>query len=244
MQHRWNEPATADRVRALASDIDTYGFARLHDFISPDELAPLRTFAEQAVEPSIEGYAGFVGSSDFEGTVWHSIPQNPAFRELCGDICEHSTSHRMDGPFYQIFRCLRGGGGPGHSMKFHYDSYALTILVPISIPPEGAPGNLLVFPSTRPVRRTYIRNLVDKVAVDIVLTQKALVRRSRNPKNVVSIPMAPGEAYLFWGYRSLHTNEGCDPRELRSTALLHYGDPHRGDALRVGVRRLRALKSA
>ena len=43
--------------------------------------------------------------------------------------------------------------------------------------------------------------------------------------------------YFFWGYRSIHTNEPCDPDKLRATALFHYGDPHRNSKTRAMIRR-------
>jgi hypothetical protein len=54
---------------------------------------------------------------------------------------------------------------------------------------------------------------------------------------MVSIELQPGNLYFFWGYKSLHTNEPCDSDEIRSTALLHYTDPHEGSWLK---RKLRA----
>jgi hypothetical protein len=40
------------------------------------------------------------------------------------------------------------------------------------------------------------------------------------------IRMVPGNLNLFWGYRSVHANEACDPDKIRATALFHFGDPH------------------
>jgi hypothetical protein len=38
--------------------------------------------------------------------------------------------------------------------------------------------------------------------------------------------LVPGTIYFFWGYRSLHANQPCDPEFRRATALFHFGDPH------------------
>jgi hypothetical protein len=48
--------------------------------------------------------------------------------------------------------------------------------------------------------------------------------------------MKPGNLYLFWGYRSIHTNEPCDPDKIRATALFHYVDPHIGSRLKRALR--------
>ncbi|HJE28492.1 MAG TPA: hypothetical protein K8U95_04800, partial [Pseudomonas nitrititolerans] len=42
------------------------------------------------------------------------------------------------------------------------------------------------------------------------------------------LQLVPGNLYLFWGYRTLHANEPCDPVSRRATAIFHYGDPHAG----------------
>ena len=111
---------------------------------------------------------------------------------------------------------------------FHYDSYVVTALVPIIIPKQGKSGDLLMFPNTRSIRPAYLINALDKVALDNKLTQKLLRRTvERNPDKPVRIKMQPGNLYLFWGYRSIHTNEPCDPENVRATALYHYANPHK-----------------
>jgi hypothetical protein len=44
--------------------------------------------------------------------------------------------------------------------------------------------------------------------------------------------MVPGNLYLFWGYRSVHANQACDPDKIRATALFHFGDPRTNSRLR------------
>ena len=91
----------------------------------------------------------------------------------------------------------------------------------------GNPGRLIIHPNIRGIRRTYLRNLVDKVLIDNRLSQallNALYRRGTN--QMIRLSLKPGNLYFFWGYRSLHTNEPCDADAIRATALLHYADPH------------------
>lgn len=45
--------------------------------------------------------------------------------------------------------------------------------------------------------------------------------------------MVPGKLYLFWGYRSIHTNEPCDPDAIGATALFHFADPHSNSTLKL-----------
>ena len=166
------------------------------------------------------------------------LPQNEAFKSLCRRLYELGTGERApDVEFYQIFRCLQGRSGQAHSYRFHYDSYVLTALLPVVIPNAGRRGDLLVLPNTRRVRRLYLTNLLDKLLVDNAISQRILRAAARRRRlNTVAITMQPGNIYFFWGYRSVHTNEPCDPDKLRATALLHYGDPHRNSRARQWLR--------
>jgi hypothetical protein len=65
------------------------------------------------------------------------------------------------------------------------------------------------------------------VLLDNRLTQKLLRRTvERDPSRPTRVKMQPGNLYLFWGYRTIHTNEPCDPDKVRATALFHYANPH------------------
>ena len=113
-----------------------------------------------------------------------------------------------------------------------------TALIPILIPAEGQPGDLILLPNTRPFRKTYLRNLFDKMMLDNPFTQKLLRKRwERGSKEIVKIKMVPGNLYFFWGYRSIHTNEAIDPHNIRATALLHFGNHHESSKLRTMIGR-------
>jgi hypothetical protein len=125
-------------------------------------------------------------------------------------------------------------------MKFHYDSYVVTALIPVEIPKRQESGDLIMLPNTRRIRRFYVLNLVEKILLDNILTQfilKHLTLSSLLP--VTRIKLVPGNLYFFWGYRSIHTNEACEFDQVRATALIHYVNPHTGSWLyrRMRLRR-------
>jgi hypothetical protein len=228
MQLCWNDRASPDQVAAIAAEIDAAGFCRLDGFVGPDELGPLVKFAEAAVEGAGGEYIAFTGAEGFAETAWDRLNASPSLNSLCEDLYRHSTGKICNEQgFYQVFRCLKGESSKGHSLYFHFDSYVITILVPIVIPDSGAPGNFIMFPAARPIRKTYFRNVLDKVFSDFPPMQSFYRRRARSPKSkAVTIDLVPGSAVVFWGYRSLHTNDRSDPDQLRVTALLHFGNPH------------------
>jgi hypothetical protein len=109
----------------------------------------------------------------------------------------------------------------------------MTVILPILIPDRRDRGSLVIAPNLRRVRPLYLLNLVDKLIIDNRLTQ-FLLRKwlARGAAMFRRIEMVPGGLYVFWGYRTLHANEACDPKEIRSTAVYHFGDPHAGSPLR------------
>jgi hypothetical protein len=134
----------------------------------------------------------------------------------------------------------------GHrsSYRFHYDSYVLTVLLPIVIPEEEPRGDFLIIPGTRARRRSYLINLLDKAIVGNKLSQTLLrMAARRGETGILRVALQPGTIYFFWGYRSIHTNAPCRLDRLRATALFHYGDPHRNSSFRSLIRNLRGFRA-
>jgi hypothetical protein len=173
-------------------------------------------------------YAGFAGAEAVAGSGLEELSHEPHFRKLIFDLYEMlSGKPAVEQEFYQVLRCLSGESGRRNSLTFHYDSYIVTALLPIAIPSEGKAGDLLMYPNARRIRKSYVANAIDKILLDNPLTQRIL--RGRIDKGLlkpVRIKMKPGNLYFYWGYRSIHTNEPCDPDKLRSTAIFHYMNPH------------------
>ncbi|GLS74665.1 hypothetical protein [Methylobacterium tardum] len=225
--------------KALALEITSKGYAVVEDYVGPDDLRMAQAFVFDAVTANGGEYIGFAGTQDLGDTFLASLPADPDFVALCRNIYESAIGQPApDVGFYQILRCLSGGSAKKHSMRFHFDSYILTALIPITVPDHGNPGRLAIHPNTRDIRRTYLGNLIDKVLVDNRLSQ-ALFNWAyhRGSKRVVRLSLKPGSLYLFWGYRSLHTNEPCDADAIRATALLHYADPHADSWIKQRLRR-------
>jgi hypothetical protein len=134
-------------------------------------------------------------------------------------------------------------------MLFHYDASVVTMVVPIWIP-DGDPcdsGELIALPNKRPFRRFLVSHAVDKL-----LTHNSVYRRHvakqvfREPQRHI-VDLKPGNAYLFWGYRTLHGNLPCAPGLLRSTLILQYGEVHRQTralslARAIGRRKVRRMQ--
>jgi hypothetical protein len=230
--------ASDELVGELVSSIDRVGYAVVSDYLEQRELDQLRTFVEDSVRAAGNQYVCFTGCADLTGTPLERMAKSTVFRRLCTRVYECATGNPApDQPYYQVLRCLTGPSGERHSLRFHCDSYVLTVLLPISIPEGQHSGGLVMVPNVRPVRTWYAQNLIDKLLIDNPLTQFLLKRlaQAQSPR-LVRLQMKPGNLYLFWGYRSIHTNEPCDPDKIRATALFHYVDPHSGSRLKRALR--------
>jgi hypothetical protein len=76
------------------------------------------------------------------------------------------------------------------------------------------------------------------VLVDNKWVQRHLKSRvSDDAQSFTRIAMQPGHMYLFWGYRSLHTNLPVAEDALRATAVFHYHNVHGSSSLASRIRK-------
>jgi hypothetical protein len=217
------------QVSLLVGQINQQGYACIENFVSDVELAQMRAFVRDAIAQQNGEYVGFTGPEQVAGSGLDEFARSRYFRSLMERLFEQGSGRAApEQPFYQVLRCLSGKGARKHSYIFHYDSYVVTALIPIEIPTSGLSGDLLMLPNTRKIRSRYLFNVMDKLLLDNKLTQlllRGLV--ACGYRGIKKIKMTPGNIYFFWGYRSIHTNEPCDPDVIRATALFHYANPHR-----------------
>jgi hypothetical protein len=222
-------------IDELASELDRTGFVCLEDVVSPDWLRDARA----DVESSLSRY----GENDF--CVINPGKENgsPAQR-FVSDPVVCATFERLVSARYprvvaegeEIDSALRVLAGPeraASSFVFHYDASVVTMLVPIFIPDvgPGRSGEFVIFPNMRPVRRSSLMNIADKIAVQNRLYRWRMVRKFSNAPEKYSVVLKPGNVYFLWGYRCYHGNAPCATDTVRATLLLHYGDPHKGSPL-------------
>lgn len=228
MRLRWNDASIQAQAPAIAAQIDAAGYCQIDDFIGPEDLRSLAAQAHAAVDRNGGEYLSFSQADAFGNPVWQQMCDSPTLKRLAAALYDRAgTGSVFDEDVYAVVRCLKGVTARRHSNYFHFDSYVVTILLPVVIPSTGLTGNLVIFPNARPIRAAYWRNVLDKMLSDTWPAQRLYRRRAHHPRSrAVSLKLEPGSAVLFWGYRSLHANEPCDSDTLRATALLHFGNPH------------------
>ena len=233
-------PLLADSIlRKIVEDMNHRGFGVATDCIDHGNIKSLRSFIENKVYDNDGEYIVLNGLETVRGTFLEILSSSLEFIHVCKAIYENGTGKDAPNvPFYQVLRCLSGKTGDKESFIFHYDSYVLTALIPVIIPTEGKRGDLIMFPNTRKFRKTYFRNLIDKVLLDNKLTQVILKKFTTSGRlQATKVPLRPGNVYFLWGCRSIHANESCDPEKIRATAIFHYVDPHDSSWLRGAIRR-------
>jgi hypothetical protein len=230
---------TEAEIIAIVQDIERSGYGVVAQYITADDLGLLRRFVRDAVAAAGDSYASLNGYAPVANTLLGKMADSGALKHICRRAYELATSTPApDQTYYQVLRCLTGDAGRRHSMVFHFDSYVLTMLLPIEVPAGKENGELILIPNVRRIRRWYVTNLIDKVLLDNKLSQWVLRGLAkRHPARFVRIAMTPGDLYFFWGYRSIHTNAPCDADKIRATALFHYADPHQDSSLKKILRR-------
>lgn len=127
-----------------------------------------------------------------------------------------------------VLRVMVGSEGKGNSYHCHYDAHAVTMIVPLVIPDGavGKCGELVVFPNRRPFRRSVAVNMTEKLFAQNPYSNRKMMTAAMRKREVQPKQLRPGNAYLMWGYRSLHGNMPCAAGLVRATLAIHYANPH------------------
>jgi hypothetical protein len=220
-------------IEGLARSMRQTGFGVVEEFLPSADLQDMRSLVRAAVAQRGNQYAYLAGDA-LAGTIIDDLARSDRMLALLAGLYEEAVGAppSPEATIHPALRCLLGNSGAKESLRFHYDSYMVTALLPIEIPTLGNRGDLLHYPNRRPVRRSALVNVVEKIAVQNPASRRLLASRAfRSALPPQRQELEPGNLYVFWGYRSLHGNDRCDVDRLRATALFHFGDPHTDDRL-------------
>lgn len=216
-------------VDRIYDEIRINGFCRLMEPVSADALRDARNQAEQAVARNKGEYVAFDGPGGLTGELLSALDTDPGLRALCTGLYERAVGTKAPNQGYkQVFRCLKGGSARKHSYYLHFDSYVVTVLIPIAVPNEPPTGDLILLRRRRRLVQTYAKNVLQKAIFDRKFAQMTLwwlIRRRL--LTTIRLRLEPGAVYLFFGYSTLHANEACAQDALRATLLFHFGNPHK-----------------
>lgn len=220
-------------VADLADSVRRTGFGVVKGVVQPEELRVLHDHARNSVARK-GNESTYLTARALVGTAIGELARAPQMRALLAGLYEECVQAppAAEEVVHPALRCLYGRSGAASSLRFHFDSYAVTALLPIEIPTVGNRGDLLYYPNLRGVRSSALRNVVDKAVCQNPLSARLIASRTaRSVFTPQRRELTPGDLYLFCGYRTLHGNDRCDLDRLRATALFHFGNPHLHDPL-------------
>jgi hypothetical protein len=236
-------PRVAPAAGDLVAEIDLAGSVCLPSAVSPGWLARVRTFA--AATPLDRHEMMIEGAAAAELPFIRDLTADADLRHLAETVAQLAfpDGDPDDQDFDCAIRIIDGPDPQNRPLWLHYDASVLTIVLPITVPDAvaGRSGELVLCPNRRDYRRSVLTNLAEKVIAQSDVYRRRFVRRLRWGLDTEIVSMVPGNAYLFWGYRSYHATLPCAPGTRRVTVVLHYKNVH-GDSRLLGrAKALRAL---
>lgn len=226
----WKLPEqSSSSVAAIAEDIEKKGYHCWENAIPSEALESLQSNLVRASAQQKGNYFALHGKDRIGESLLSELSEDKALIKLFGDLYYHSTKTTAKSEkILPVLRCIQGQGGLRESNCYHFDASLVTMLIPIAIPSEGnRNGDLIIFPNIRKLRSSVWINILEKAILQNRFSRKIVTWLiSAGFLRPLTLKLTPGNLYFFWGYRSLHANEACDPGVQRATALFHFGDPH------------------
>jgi hypothetical protein len=231
--------------RALAEKLDTEGFVCIENAIDPAWIERAQAYVHEQIAERGKRYFVVTLPSRVEGSPANQLTEDPGFRGMMEDLVRLGCPRaKLEDEIYNGLRVVAGQSGDKKSLIHHYDRYVITALVPILIPegPKRLKGELLLFPNTRKYRRFALFNILEKAVLQSNWYQRRFTRRLPEGDMPEIRYLKPGNLYLFWGYRTYHTNFPVAPDLVRATLLLHHGEPHPKSLVLDTIRTLQIRK--
>ncbi|WP_425275561.1 hypothetical protein [Stutzerimonas zhaodongensis] len=218
-------------AKVIASEMDRNGSFCISNFLSSEQLQSLKQTVRAEGDKHKGCYFAHHGGPEIEQSQLGAISASPEFRALLKNVYQSGAgAAAYNSEILNVLRCVQGSSGRRESNCFHFDASLVTALLPIEIPQDGVDrGDLILFPNLRRIRSNVLINVLEKALLQNPLSRKLISAGIRHRiLQPEKLRLVPGNLYLFWGYRTLHANEPCDPAQRRASAIFHYGDPHAG----------------
>jgi hypothetical protein len=227
-------------AQPLADQLDDIGLVCLPDAVSSDWLAEARRAVTDHIAEHGERDFFVFGPGEDESPLVESLFAQPGLRGLLQSVAAQRFSGLEPRPVRSCLRVLVKQPRRDAPL-LHFDNDLVTMVVPILIP-TGEPrrcGELIAFPNARPFRRYVVGDIADKVRKHNPWARKRAVATAFARPDRHLVDLQPGNAYLFWGYRTYHGNMPLAPGLIRATLILHYGEPHPSGSLEQLMQRRR-----
>lgn len=231
---------TDEPPACIAAELDRNGVVCLADVVSPGWLTAAQTAATSLITAHNGRHVTVYSAAEQGFEPARQVVTDERLQRLFAELmligCPGGGT---DGErIHTVLRINSGAAPHDDPMWFHYDASAITLVIAVfmSEGARGESGELVVFPNWRPFRRFVGANIAEKFLTQNSLYRRRIERRLALDPDAHILALKPGNAYLFWGYRTYHAYARIPPSEVRATLCLHYGRPHgRHPALAAAV---------
>lgn len=216
-----------ENIEKIFQSLNKNGLHCIENSIPKDLLDQFQNEIKEYLNENGNRYFSKINPANEPNSSFSFIKNSKSFVALINKLASRALNRKIeDSENLNVLRVITGKNAESQTLKFHFDAYAVTALIPIFIP-EGKPqdsGHLVAWLNLRKLRNIQIINLCEKIFFQNILIRKFLSYVVlRNPEKFMH-KMVPGNIYLFWGYRTLHANFGVNKDFLRSTFLFHGGN--------------------
>jgi hypothetical protein len=220
----------------IAAEIDMTGSACLRALTGPQWTARAKSYARALAERG-EHEVMIEGPEADDLDFIRELTADPRLRELLDGVTRagYPDADPEGGAFSCSLRVIQGADPLQRPLWFHYDASVVTMVIPVDIPDAdpGQCGELVLYPNHRPYRRWALTNIIEKAVVQSDVYRRRFLAGMPRDRDTEVVSLTPGNAYLFWGYRSYHATLPVAAGHTRITVVLHYTNVHnRSRALR------------
>lgn len=219
-------------VSEIALSLDEYGAVAITGLVAQEWLETARADVLSRFTRAGKSNQYVFEPGAIAGSPAHQLINNPHVQALLEGLAATRRPHSI-GPHVTASALNILTGASSNPGQFHYDANTVTMVVPLFIPTAGpdTSGDLAIFPNRRPFRRSVVANIFEKALTQNRFHSAHAMRSVRREPAAHTLAMEPGNAYLFWGYRTYHGTLPCKHEDLRATLLLHCGNPHDGSRM-------------
>jgi len=209
------------------ADLDRRGLVSLDGIIAAEWLAAARSEVAAYLARHGQREHNLTDVDFWECPTIAALAEDRRVETFLHSMTSFPESAGSDYAGYQqrVLRILDGSDADSPPFDWHYDANAVTMLIPIVVPADGT-GRVAIFPDNRPHRPWATVSAAERLLVHNHMYGRRMRRRYEGDPPAFTLPLVPGDAYLFRGYRALHSVLPWPTDTMRVTLVLQYGHPY------------------
>ena len=172
-----NIDTSNQEIDNIFDSLNKTGMYCIKDAISIELLDSLRNEIKSELSSKGNRYYSKINPANDSQSKFSAIKKSANFITLTNALSSKALGRDVDNTeSLNVLRVVTGKKADTQTLKFHFDAYALTVLIPIFIPdgPLEDSGHLVSFLNLRKLRKFQFLNIIEKVFIQNILTRKIL----------------------------------------------------------------------